>query len=1356
MKRTRFTTKILSVLLSTTLISGIAVPTSVFAAPAESDLETGSDTSPVSPGEDYPEKTINYVTFKDMDPGTVIEVNAPSGYTSADVLNGITFENVSAPIYTSGTPDLLCPDILEADGGNGHFVLSDKDNFKKGDVYQIVLEDDALSFSNYDSDIRIYNLTIEQDDVFNARLNPNIKMLNSASLNSDDAEELKLFDGVFGWSSGSGNFTEDNKGFGSFTMEPDAYAAGDTIAVYNGTIPTERSLEDTDGSVAYVTITDVQTNEDGTVEYLYESAEAKNIIFTPDVIPVHDTASFSNGTGTITMTREQLQLTADGEFAEIGLDENTQVDIGDYLAFYTGSKTDGAVTSYAKITDLKFQDDENDSMIITYRQSSLDELLTTTDLYRKAALPEGQLLNDTDVETIKANAMAQFESNGLLTASTYELTEAVLDTQEVKDAFGDTPVENLNFYFGDDESVSMTGAAYSEIAASNDPSLYSTIDVKGDPDLSISPNIVHFAGKTGYGSGVRLELYARYHITIRPDDPTSKTMLKIEMAFYFETELMVGFTVDASSIWRRLVFIPYLYDISVTGSYGIGYYTGAGITTVATLVKYEAEKPKEEQLAGFEWPEELDGLEGSQRIRKLAEFVSTATKKHDSIFPAQDTGGGTLAKKYAAFAYAANNKDWVDIFDLPILNKCASFDPLHLISFRFKADVVVSTELHVALGVALNYEESNIETFNFLLFHEGYSNKHIEDSENNTFRLDEYLFGVLGIRAGLRLTPMVGLFDARLDSIGFEYEGGLYARFWGLIYGGYEMEDGKDKPDPHTYFSGAFLADAGAYFTITFIAQLADGKISKKVPVDNGEYPFLSFGTPDLTFDFAYKQGEKDFSVEYTRYQTQTVIPSDLAVMSSMDLKSGQVSNTSKAGESLLENYQVSFDDLAFSYNYENGKHLLLLDHNKMADKKKGTVTMTLTWKGSACEFNTDKIERTIKIDWVYDLCTIQFLNKDGSIFYLIAQPAGTVIDEKDYPDAPTAKGYTFKGWSLSGLPGTEVTIPPIMPSDSLVYKGIWERNHADVKITYKRYVMNDDHGGYYYTTDVTDTIPAFFYEEDTVDNIITALQDQNLIRTNPEYYPDGQNPYEHYQINYNDSVLSCDSIAADGSTEFVIALIPEFNTITFVSGFGETQTDEYIYGDTVRFPAFTHEKCHLVGWVDENGNVVSQDQPPVVTKDATFTAVWENDPTTVTVKAQIKQKSPLNPMDYKWVTLKTVTFTIDTSKMDEDGFVDADAITVKELSADTADQNDDTADQDATISGQDVDTADQNTDISDQDVADKGETDESTVKITVAKLIEMLELDGYTFDSDNSAYTLDSIITLPFYTDTQVTLRFK
>ena len=379
-----------------------------------------------------------------------------------------------------------------------------------------------------------------------------MQFLDSEELSDNDASLALGFDGLYQINPENG-LLAGNEGTGSFTYDEDAYNIGDVVAVYSGTRPDKRDIDDLEDEAAYVQIKEIASAGDGKADYIYEVASQEDVLFTPDVIPVHQEIRLNAGeSGSITLDSGELQFTSEGTFAQMGLDENTSVDVGDFLAFYTGTEEDGEVTSYAEITNItRAEEDGKDETSLEYRAVTLEEMIRSTDYHQSSELTEEQIRSAYDEEEIKQGVIEDLTNNGYLMESTYALAELALDTDEAKEYFGDVAVEDLTFYFGEDESESLSGKDFQAMA--NGMQL-NGVDIKGSTDVMVTPNIVHFAGKTGYGTGMRIEVNAKYEVTIKSDNV--RAGLKVTPTFFFETEVVFGLTGDASTVWKWKWIFP--------------------------------------------------------------------------------------------------------------------------------------------------------------------------------------------------------------------------------------------------------------------------------------------------------------------------------------------------------------------------------------------------------------------------------------------------------------------------------------------------------------------------------------------------------------------------------------------------------------------------------------------------------------------------------------------------------------------------------------------------------------------------------------------------------------------------------
>ncbi|MBQ6263324.1 MAG: InlB B-repeat-containing protein [Clostridia bacterium] len=1179
----------------------------------------------------------DFVSVKDVDPDMSVTVVAPKGYTAEDVMAGTVLKNLSNPVLTDPEEkDLLEPDKLAVEGGNGTFTVACEGGFNKGEIYQIELTDSALSYDGEGNEVRLYNITVAGEETNNLRLAGDMKYLSASELSEEDAGNAMKYDGILRYDYQSGPLSAKS-GTGSFTYAKDTYNPGDVIAIYEGDRPDDRDVDDTEQGIAYIRITEVKDSGDGRSEYVYEGAEPEDVLYVPDVIPVKGECGLGVGEeAEITLSASELEFTSDGEFAEMGLDENTVVEPGDFLAFYTGDAKNGEISAYAVINGITFTegDGEEDTAEIDYTVTELEDLLASAEVYHRGTLTEDQIRDSYDEEAIKRGVVEDLTNNGYLAESTYNLAELAMETDEAKEIFEDSDLEDLTFFYGEDEEVSLSGKNFLAIAEGRAPN---GVEVKGDPDVVISPNTVHFAGKTGYSMGVRVEAHAKYIITIRGSE-LAKAGLRITLTFFFETEVVLGYTFDSTSIWKTWLIFPYLYDYNVTGSCTCGLYVGVGFTAEATLFENNPTMDDIKNSAGIPWPEGVDKTAGAEKVKKLCEYIKDFGKKHESIFPQQTTGGGSLTEKYSAFIKTAN-KSWVDIINENIFDWNGAIDPWHVLAYRIKCDFIVSAQMNAAIGVGANYERSYRNTFSFMIFHHDDSTSKTDETDTSRFRADFYVFGALGIRAGLRLTVSAGLFDARLDSIGVEIEGGIYQRFWGFFYAGIEINDVGSDANKDMYYAGAILAETGGYYSFTFVAQAGDGAISYKKYIGGGEYPFLRLGTDTLVSDFAYDQGDEkvNFYGDYTGSDKKVIIPEAVFMMNAMSVKDGTVSSVSKKGKETKDLFEITFDDPNFSYVYEDNTNYVV---RKDAPGGSGTVTMKVKWKGNSFQTLSRDLERTIKIEWIANKRTVKFLNKDGSTFYMISKPEGTALSANDFPkNEPTAYGYDFNGW-VDGDGNVVEKLPDTMPDHDVTYRSTWSGSPVSVNVRYYVPFYRDTQGRMQYTFDGTDVIDGLFLNDDTVKDVTDALAEKHLLRTQPDYDYEGKEPYDGYRVNRSDSTLFAEHVKFDGSTTFSVYLELDTITVTYDNGDGTKSTREYLPGAHIDFPKLDRPGYTFKGWTDDDGNFVSADDPPVCDGTAKYTAVWEKDPPTLKVNCQVKVRSW--GMNYYWNTVLSKVIVAD------------------------------------------------------------------------------------------------------------------
>ncbi|MDO4380777.1 MAG: InlB B-repeat-containing protein, partial [Clostridia bacterium] len=590
-------------------------------------------------------------------------------------------------------------------------------------------------------------------------------------------------------------------------------------------------------------------------------------------------------------------------------------------------------------------------------------------------------------------------------------------------------------------------------------------------------------------------------------------------------------------------------------------------------------------------------------------------------------------------------KSWIDLVDCEIFDWNGAIDPFHVFAFRIKADFVVSATAKAALGIGWTNEAASTNTFNFLLFHEGYSAKKTTSEADNANRFDAYLFGSIGLSAGVRVKLAAGLFDARLDAIGFVVDGGAYINLNGFVYISYEQL-GEKKAKWSS--CGGMYVDAGLFYMITFVAEMIDGKIGYEKVIESNNYPIFEFGSPNIPLDFAYSQDKK----ESTEYNLKFKSPDKIAVMQEsvfemkmMDLTDGSVSNLKVGDDDLRKNFEITFDNPALSYDYSDGKHLIRIDYSKRGEKDEGTTTMTIRWKGSSFLQMTSEVERKIKFNWVCDNVSLQFLNRDGSTHCLISKRKGEPITEDEWPKNPTARGYQFTGWVDAD--GNAVSTPlSVMPGDDMVFTSTWSEKPTTLYVEYS-YPLWDDKGSIPYYSD-TDEITGICKVGDSIDNIIELLKQKNLLKTEKGYSFEGKTALLRYEPKLSDGVLS-GTVDDDGTARFRIVLKFKKYTVRYVVDENNTESKQCVIGSHIEFPQVSKQGYNFLGWQDSEGNMVNSYDLPVCNGPETFKAVWEKKKATLTATAKLKVKRGWTVGMYSWKNIKTVEMTFDSYEVSVD-----------------------------------------------------------------------------------------------------------
>lgn len=1110
--------------------------------------------------------------------GEVMAVNANEAETPNYVTVTVPAANVSG--YTFGIRDYTegCIDSfinvtannetvsIEVNAGTVSFAP------QQGQTYRVELKADSdarfvVDGAEQAPSVRVLNIVTEKVEVDNLTLSDGVKYIPKKDVTGMSTS----LDGLFRTS-----LNQDENGntqpvtpvaqTGSFTYAAGGLAVGDTVAIYEGVSPADRSIRtDNDGAVAYVQITAAS----GTT-YTYKTADSADVLFTPDVLPFPTDQGWDTDgdadNDAATVRVENMTYT-DDQYTEMGLDSQTTIDVGDFLAFYSGTLGgESQSRGYARITRVEtVTQDGEEYYVLTYEDAAEADVFAAMDLY--STRDEEIELTAAQRAEIEDDMVRQARESGFAEQAAQYLTELALET----DGFQELSDMGLSSY-----SITDADGA---LVQSCDLTLYSAVSRplldKDHIDISATVNVgslKHFADRYG----IRAELSIEFSTTVEGKNGNS---IEINMTAVFEQEVLLTVNTSGGAIWKWKWIFPYIYDYRLNANIDVGTYTGIAITATA--------KTAGEDDDGFDW-KSVTGLAPEEKIINIGQQIKDLMEQKESFF-GEDVDwkageGGGLADKYSAMMEDAD-ESWIDLVRKEIFAQEGNVDPFHILCYGISADFVVKANLYVTMGMSFEFGVARRYNFSILLFHKQSTNETI-DLEEAHYNFDFYVMGTLGVRVGVEFEIGVGLFSLKLDSIGITAEAGAYAQLWGYFYYhlSWTQSGGKD-----SNAAGAMFVEIGLYLTISFKAQLfSSDKLTYQPVLYDGQWPLWSAGAQENVYDFAYDEDDDRLGIDLKTVRSVT-LPSSLFDMSYMDMKTGELydgdenpaANYDDASES---HFTIELSNGAFRYDPAGNTVTITPD----ASSIKESCDVTIRWRNGALAFTSEPIERTLHIEWS-DPANVQYYAFDsngGSYVPMIVTGKGAAITA---PAAPVKQGYTFAGWYSDSALRQSYAIPAVMPAFSgtkgMMLYAKWEPAH-DTPYKVEHY-LQELNGTY---TKANDDLCTGTTLERTAVSPRTGTVD-------------GVN-YDNYAC----AGVTQQTIKADGSAVVRVYYERKSYDVTFTYGtFRSAELPDIVYtikyGGTAYAPALALQGYTFKGF--EGFTADAQSGGVTVTGDMSFAAQW-------------------------------------------------------------------------------------------------------------------------------------------------------
>lgn len=1003
-------------------------------------------------------ETPTYAGATDVGPDFKIIIKSNSSET--DLTNKIkligTEQEVSGP---NGDPITVVGSVRNNNDGT-YTVAPPADGWAEGGTYKVVLEDNSLYFNGEAPSVREYHFTVEVGDpVLNWHLREEVKSIpataiGNATQNGKRVKALSMPVAALG--SGGTAMDAASDSTGTFVYKGDL-AVGDTVAIYEGTEPEKRvAVGTTDantGDVSYVKITGVNKT---TNTYSYQSAAVEDVLFVPDVLPVkasRKTAKEENPSDDYTILVPVEELTFTAASGVENLDENTTVDVGDFLAFYTGESytiETAASDGYGRITAVDYTTDElgSDYYQLTYTDATKDDVLSSMDVDTTDPISGDAMLNGVDTEKLEKQIARQAIESGFAQTVADRISGAI----DEMDLSGLTAGDEIDLRSIDIDPEGTLGistlslndargsGAVSPARANANGGGKTSVKVKS---AQITKKLQNFTDASGNPlSGVRLELQLEVTKEIQKDGGD----IVITVTPTFIQELKLDLSTHGKLVWKHKFIFYWISDVYLEA--GLNVYTYTAINLDATVVS-QGEK---------------------DTVTKVKDLVNKLGKKLDAL-EGKDTGGereeidtSKLSLQELYNSMLELDSDWVELYRKQIFSMKKTV--AKIIKFELTVDFVVELNIRMAMGMNFNYTNAKRYVFGVYIFKHRTTTR-TYNLVNEQYNLRLYAMGAVGLRAGVEIWPSVSLISRKVATVGIVAKLGAYLKGYGYVLYALHYEAGKPKT---SNASGALYVEVGMFMDISANLSAFKGKVSWTPEIYTDETPLWSAGSTHAitAFEMEDADGEGDIPTVYLKNGgLDVVLPQSVQALTGFDLTTGN----DRTETYDWNKFDISFDDPRFttyhtgpdSGNYSQQYVKLNLSDWRTCNEPEIDCVMTLTYKGSDLSFSTNPVQLKVKIHWdrLRDGYPIHELSSTGGYIGWEQRKFGEALDLK----TPDRTGYDFTGWTYYLLknesnifsydkehPYTGTT----MPESALVAVATFEPQ-TDIPYTLNFYLQNED-----------------------------------------------------------------------------------------------------------------------------------------------------------------------------------------------------------------------------------------------------------------------------------------------------------
>ena len=1013
-------------------------------------------------------ETPTYAGATDVGPNFTIRVNSDSESDLTGKISLIGTEQPTSEVDADGNTILVVGSVRNNHDGT-YTVAPPAGGWAEGGTYKVVLEDNSLYFDGTAPSVREYHFTVKAGTpALEWHLRDEVVAIPAGDITAatQDGAAVAALNMPVVTFDGSGTTADDvSGGTGTFVYGGEL-EIGSTVAIYEGAAPEDRlAVGTTDantGDVSYVKITGVDKT---TNTYSYQSATVEDVLFVPDVLPVQakckeDQTENTSGGHTILVPVEELTFTTASGVGN--LDENTTVDVGDFLAFYTGKSytTENAASDgYGRITAVDHTTDENTGVAcyqLTYTDATEDDVLSSMDVDTTDPISGDAMLDGVDTEKLEKQIARQAIESGFAQAVADRISSA-LDEMDLSGLTAGDEIDLRSIDIDPEDALGISAlsmnavrdsGAVSPARANANGGGKASVKVKS---AKIAKHLQNFTDASGKPlSGVRLELQLEVTKEIQKDGGS----IVITVTPTFIQELKIDLSTHGKLVWKRKFIFFWISDVYLEAALNV--YTYTAINLDATITS-QGEKDTVTKV--------------KDTVTKVKDLVDKLGKKLAAL-EGKDTGGereeidtSKLSLQELYNSMLELDSDWVELYRKNIFSMKKTV--AKIIKFELTVDFVVEMNIRMAMGMNFNYTNAKRYVFGVYLFKRRTTTR-TYNLVNEQYNLRLYAMGAVGLRAGVEIWPSVSLISKKVATVGIVAKLGAYLKGYGYVLYALHYEAGKPKT---SNASGALYVEVGMFMDISANLSAFKGKVSWTPEIYTDETPLWSAGSTCAITAFEMKDadGEDDTPTVYLKNgDLDVLLPQTVQVLTGFDLITGK----DRTETYDWNKFDISFDDPRFSTyhtgvyggNYSQQHIKLNLSDWQNCDEPEIDCVMTLTYKGSDLSFSINPVQLKVKVHW--DRL------RGGYPIHELSSTGGYIgWEQRRFREAlnlktPTPRtGYTFKGWTYYLLKNESDIFSyteadrydgTTMPESALAAVATFELR-TDIPYTLNFYLQNED-----------------------------------------------------------------------------------------------------------------------------------------------------------------------------------------------------------------------------------------------------------------------------------------------------------